>query len=264
MNTTFKLLGFGASIVLGSLLAGCGTGSDDNDAKGGASSTGGGGGASNTGGGGGVTSMGGAASTTTKLFTFDEDAQDFKLNTTPSDNPMYTNLGSLTPAPTVAWTESKDSDPAATTKGCLYIAATFTGWNQSVTVEVSGPVDKNGNPIDLRKKTLRAQVLLEKGLSPFTMGDAPGGVVFFVKSGSTYTWGQAPWANLQTYGSWTPVRFNTENPDTGTVTGWDPSNPVQMGFQISSGGGNTHTAEEFGPPLETTVCIDSITVQDNP
>ncbi|MGC4095009.1 MAG: hypothetical protein QM756_45245 [Polyangiaceae bacterium] len=265
MNSTFKLLGFGTSIVLSTLIAGCSTGSDDG--TGGTSGTSGGasgtsGGAANKGGS--STTSGGAAGVT-KLYTFDAegDPLGFELNKTASTDPMYTNLGSGTPLPIVAWTGTNDFDPAATTKGCLLVKATFTGWNQSVTAEAKGPYDKVGNPIDLTAKTLRAQVYLEKGLSPFTASDAPGGVVFFIKSGTNYAWGQAPWTNLTTYGSWTVVKFNTENPDPGSTAGWDPSNPVQIGFQISSGGGNTHTAAEFGDPLETVVCIDNITVQDN-
>ena len=258
MNSTFKLLSFGACVALASLVAGCSTGSDDSDANGGA-----GGAGTGTGG-----KTNGGASGQTELYGFNADTQDFTLNTTASGDPMYVNLaasGASATPPTIGWTGTKDFDSAAVApnKGCLLLTATFTGWNQSVTAEVAGPADSKGNFLDLSGKTLRAQVLLDKGLSPFTTGDAPGGVVFFIKSGTNYTWGQAPWANLQNYGSWTSVKFNTDNPDSGSKEGWDPSNPVQFGFQISSGGGNTHTAAEFGEPLETSVCIDHITVQDN-
>jgi hypothetical protein len=266
MDSSFKFLSFGACVVGSLLLAGCGTGSDGGEmssAGTGGSSAGTGGSSSTTGG----TSAGGGAAALTKLYSFDIDTESFELNKTPSTDPMYTNLAdpavSGNMPPMAAWTGSRDFDPGATNKGCLMLTATFTGWNQSISVEVAGPVDKNGMPIDLSKKTLRAQVYLDKGLSPFTTTDAPGGVVFFIKSGTTYAWGQAPWTNLDGYGSWKSVKFNTDNPDPGSSADFDPSNPVQLGFQISSGGGNMHTAAEFGAPLDTVVCLDNLTVQDN-
>jgi hypothetical protein len=267
MDSSHKLSSFGVGLALSALLVGCGTGNDDPEMNSGGGSPATGGspssaGSANTAAG---TANAGTANAVTNLFTFDIDAEQFTLNTTPSTDPMYPNLadpavsGSMTP--TLGWTGSRDFDPGAVNKGCLMLTATFTAWNQSLSAEVAGPVDKDGVPLDLTDKVLRAQIYLEKGLSPFTDTDAPGGVVFFIKSGTTYAWGQAPWTNLQKYGSWVSVKFNTSNPDPGSSADWDPSNPVQLGFQISAGGGNKHTAEEFGEPLETSVCIDNVTVQ---
>jgi hypothetical protein len=263
MTMSFKILGLGACALLGSLLAGCGTGDDNNN-----NATGGGGNA--TGGSGNATGgAGGGAMTVRKLYTFDDegDPQGFSINTFATAAP-YVNLGALTPPPTVSW-GSKDFDAAATNKGCLVVEAKFTGWNQSVTVEVNGPLDMLdmlGGPMDLSNSTLRMQLWLESGLFPEAITDAPGGAVFFVKSGKDYTWGSAPWDNLENKvrKTWHLVKFNTAAPSADTdTTKWDPSNPAQLGVQISSGGGNAHTAEEFGPELTTTIYIDQITVQKN-
>lgn len=273
MDSSVKFLSYGLSLVLSMALVGCGTGKDEADGTGGSAGTSSAaGGSSTTAGSSGSSSGGSAGSTTTmstltRLYTFDNDTQDFGPNNTASADPMYTNLSDPTNAvdhaAKVGWTGTLDYDDAATAKGCLMLSAIFTGWNQQLSAEASGPADKDGAPIDLTNKTLRAQVYLKEGLSPFTTSDAPGGVVFYIKSGSDYAWGQAPWTNLQNYGSWTSVKFNTDNPDSGSAKSWDPSNPIQIGFQVSSGGGNMHSAEEFGDPLPTSVCIDNITVQDN-
>lgn len=257
MTTTFKILSFGICTLLGALSAACGTGSDDDtNGTGGTSSTGG---AGNSGG----SKATGGSGNITKLYTFDADTEGFSVNTSPATAP-YVNLGSLTPPPTVAW-GGKDYDAAAATPGCLVIDANFTGWNQSVTAEVKGPLDSLGGPRDLTNSTLRMQVWLESGLTPEAITDAPGGIVFFIKTGqTTYTWGQAPWTNLMTPKAWTSVKFDTAHPDSGSAAGWDPSDPVQLGVQISSGGGNMHTADEYGPALPTKIYVDNITVQPNP
>ena len=260
MTTSFKILGFGVCALLGSLLAGCGTGDDNNNAA-----TGGSGNA--TGGSGNVTGgAGGGASTVKKLYTFDVegDPLGFTYNTFATAAP-YINLGALTPPPTVSW-GSKDFDAAAPNPGCLVVEANFTGWNQSVSVEVNGPIDAMGAPVDLSNSTLRMQIWLDSGLFPEAITDAPGGAVFYVKSGKEFQWGSAPWDNMENKvrKTWHLVKFNTAAPSMDTdTTKWDPSNPVQLGVQISSGGGNMHTAEEFGPPLATKIYIDQITVQPN-
>jgi hypothetical protein len=116
-----------------------------------------------------------------------------------------------------------------------------------------------GVPVDLSNKNLRVRVFLEKGLSPKM--EAPGGIVFYLKTGSTYAWGQAPWKNLDKPGTWVTVLFDTTAPDSGSSPDFDPSSPVQLGFQIASGGGGS--AGPYGDtPLETVVYIDHVTWQN--
>lgn len=265
MTTSFKILGFAVCTLLGSLLAGCGTGDDNNAATGGSSGNGSGGGSNATGG------TGGSGSTITKLYTFDTegDPLGFTYNTFKTDAP-YINLGAVMPPPTVSW-GSKDFDAAAPKPGCLVVEANFTGWNQSVSVEVNGPIDAMGGPLDLSNSTLRMQIWLDSGLFPEAITDAPGGAVFYVKTGKDFHWGSAPWDNMENKvrKTWHLVKFNTAAPSDDTITDpadpkyWDPTNPVQLGVQLSSGGGNMHTAEEFGPPLATKIYIDQITVEKN-
>lgn len=279
MDSTFKFLGFGASLVIGSLLAGCSSGSDDPAGTGGSGNMGGSG---NTGG-----TTAGGASGATKLFTFAMDEEGFMLNKGASA-PPYTNLAALTtdPIPAASWVSTKDAgeDPNS---GSLKVSANYTFWNQSVSVEAAPPQDTNGLPIDFTGKTVTARIFVEsKGLSPYGFGDlmdAPGGVVFYMKSGSTYDWGQAGWVNVTTYGSWFSVKFNADNLDSGSKTTFDPGNVVQMGFQFSSGGGGAHcpdsatgdpnnaafkgeptaTCPKWDAALPTVIYVDNITVTPN-
>lgn len=283
MDSTFKFLGFGASVVICSLLAGCSEGTDP-VGSGGSTSTGG---ASSSTGGANVGGGGGSAGPT-KLFTFDADEDDFKLSDVPGTAP-YTNLVApvVAPAPLLEQVSTKDagSDPNS---GSLRITATYTFWNQSVAAEVSAPVDSNGAPIDFTGKTLTARIFIEPmGLSPNGFGampDAPGGVVFYMKSGTTYAWGQAAWFNATTYGSWFSVKFNTAMPDPGSKPDFDPGNVIQIGLSFSSGGGGTAhcpdgqagdpnnatyvgkptaTCPAWAAPLPTVIYVDSITVAPN-
>jgi hypothetical protein len=286
MNSTFKLLGLGASITVGALLVGCGTGDDNGDSTGGTSSTGGSsstsGGSTSTGGTGGASGSG-----VTKLFMFNTDHEGFSINASKSDNVQYVNLANpaTTPPPSLGFAATKDygNDPNS---GSIKIDAPFSFWNQSVTAEVAAPQDKSGAPIDFSHKIVKAEIFVEKGLSPFTMDStsaAPGGVVFFMKSGTTFAWGQAAWKNVESYGSWIQIKFNTDSLDAGSKPDFDPSNVSVIGFQFSSGGGGTHcpdsnandpnSAAFMGAPtatcpawpatLDTVIYVDSITVESN-
>jgi hypothetical protein len=254
MNRISTSLSFSACLVAGSLALGCSTGDDGGDDNPNPAPTG-------TGGSG----AGGAANKATVLYSFDSDLETFSFNNVVSDN-EYINLvapGTVdvpSPPPVLEWS-SKDYDANAATPGSLKITGTWGSWQQSVTVEAAAPVDDIGATVDFSGKILRARVFLEKGLSDFM--DAPGGAVFFVKTGTDYAWGQAPWKNLDTKGSWVDVRFDMTAPDSGSKPEFDPSKPVQLGIKIDSGGGNMHTADEY-MDTETVVYIDQITMETKP
>lgn len=282
MISTFKSLSFIASAAVCSLIAGCGTGSDDNGNTGGASGTTGGNGptagSSSTGGNG----AGGVGNGVTKLFSFNTDHEGFMLETSASGNVQYRNLAkpAADPAPMVGFASTKDygNDPSS---GSLLVTATYSFWNQSVSAEVTAPVDKTGAPIDFTGKTVKAEIWVDGGLSPAV--DAPGGVVFYMKSGQNYDWGQAPWKNIEVYKNWIQVKFNADALDPGSKETFSPADVRTIGFQISSGGGGTNcpdtdtsnaankdfvgdptdTCPAWLEPLPTTVYIDSITVENN-
>ncbi len=266
MKDIFRILGLGAGVVVASLAVACSSGSgnaNENEGTGGANG-GGTGGAGNGGESGTGGSTANANCTPKVLYNFNNDLQGFIFSNVVGTAP-YVNLvapgdaGVSGNPPQLSWA-SKDYDGAATTPGSMMIEATFSNWNQQVSVEVNGPADANNNPIDLTGKTLHAKVMLVKGLSPTQ--SAPGGVVFYIKTGSSYDWGQAAWQNLMSPGSWIDVAFDTSNPDPGSSANFDPKKPIQMGFQISSGGGGT--AGPFGStPLDTLVYIDQITMVPN-
>jgi len=277
MDSTFKFLGFGASVMICSLMAGCSEGTDPVGTGGSTGTTGGN--TSSTGG----ASAGGASSGPTKLFTFDIDEDGWELSDVKGMVP-YTNLVEppVEPIPTLAKVDTKDagSDPNS---GSLKITANFTFWNQSVAAEVAAPSDSNGVPIDFTGKTVTARIFIEPmGLSPFGFAepkDAPGGVVFYMKSGTNFDWGQAAWFNATTYGSWFSVKFNAANLDPGSKKEFMASNVVRIGLSFSSGGGGpthcpdsatagflgepTATCPAWTAPLPTVIYIDSITVTPN-
>lgn len=291
MDSTFKFLGFGASVVICSLLAGCSEGTDDPAGTGGTTGTTGGstGQGGSTGITGGSTGTGGGTSSgATKLFTFDIDEEGFKFNPAPATQ-RYTNLAdpAVGAAPKLEYVSNKDAgnDPNS---GALRITAEYTFWNQSVAAEVAPPLDKNGAPMDFTHKTVTARVFIEPmGLSPNGFSDppdAPGGIVFYMKSGAAYDWGQAAWLNATTYGTWFSVKFNADALDTqSSKPGFDPGNVVQLGLSFSSGGGGVHcpddaasdpnhaaymgkptaTCPAWEAPLPTTIYIDSVTVTPN-
>jgi hypothetical protein len=275
MDSTFKFLGFGASVVICSLMAGCSEGTDDPAGTGG--STGATGGSSSTGG----ASSGGTSSGAAKLFTFDIDEEGWTLSNVEGTVP-YTNLVKPAVEPIPMLSQASKDAGSDTNSGSLKITANFTFWNQSVAAEVAAPTDSSGVPVDFTGKTVTARVFIEPmGLSPFGFGDpmdAPGGVVFYMKSGSTFAWGQAPWFNVVTYNSWFSVKFNAAELDSGSTAEFKASNVVQLGLSFSSGGGGVHcpdsaaagflgeptaTCKAWDAPLPTVIYIDNITVTPN-
>ena len=264
MKDIFRFLGLGVGVVITSLAVACSSGSgnptenEDASAVKGTGGSGAGGAGSATGG---TTST--DACTPTVLYNFNSTTQGFKLNdvvgTAPNVNLDAPGTVTLPGDPPLLQWASEDYNGSAPIAGSMKLTATFSDWNQTVSPEVSGPVDSNGMPLDLTGKILHAQVYLQKGLSPNP--SAPGGIVFYVKTGPSSAWGSAPWSNLTT-GAWLDVTFDVDNPGTGVVAGFDPRQPVQLGFQLSSGGGGTVGA--FGAtPLPTVAFIDQITFVPN-
>ena len=262
MNCTFKLLSLCLATAMAALAAGCSTGDDPADSTGT----------------GGMSGTGGNAATGAQvLYGFDTDGEGFKLSDFKETEP-YVNLGApgaSDPAPTLTW-PSKNFDSAVTTSGSIKVEAKYSFWTQSVSVQVAGPINNQGEPVDLSASRVKAQLFVEKGLSPYTGMDGTGGVVFYIKSAG-YVWGQAEWRNVEQNGVWATLTFNTENPykdgDNGTKEGWDPKNPFEIGFQVSAGGGGGHCTDitmkgtdacpEWAAPLDTVFYIDNITVQKN-
>jgi len=271
MKDIFKFLGLGVGVAAASLFFACSSGTtnpnESEDAgplgTGGSASTGTG---TGTGSGTGGTNTNTDACTPKVLYNFSNDLQGFIFSNVVEKAP-YVNLvmpgdaGVVGNPPQLGWA-SKDYDGAAVAPnaGSMMIEATFSNWNQKVAAEVNGPADSNNNPIDLSNMILSAKVMLVKGLS--SNQSAPGGIVFYVKTGSNYDWGQATWQNLTSPGSWIDVKFDTAHPDSGSSKSFNPAIPIQMGFSISSGGGGTVGA--FGSTaLDTIVYIDQVTMKPN-
>ncbi len=207
------------------------------------------------------------------------DIDQFQLSDAPS-TPPFQNLadGMHLDAGALLTRATPSGCNVLTTPRALKVSANFSFWYQSVAIEEPGPVTTTGEPLDLTASTLSAWICLESGLSPYTTGDAPGGVVFYAKSGSSYAWGQAPWYNIASYGTWARIKLNMDTLDAGSSTAFDPSNVVQIGLQFSSGSGGTHCPDTASPdfqgsptptcpawdaPLPTVIYVDSIRVFHN-
>jgi hypothetical protein len=138
---------------------------------------------------------------------------------------------------------------------------------------MDGPTDVGGLPLDLTNKTVRASIQIASGISPNNA--APFSAVLFVVTGkvapNNYVWGEGAWVNMDTVGKWNSLSLNMVAPQavpTGKV--YDPTTPVQLGIQISTGGGGESSycaqdyASPFGSPVSSVIYIDQITVENNP
>jgi len=291
MKHTFKFLGLGGGIAVISMFSACSSGTGTP-----ASSTGGATSAGETGGAGGSASTdtgghtgtgtggstsngtgGGTSCPITKLFTFDTTAEGFQLDSTVTSGVdksgdsaqglglNYINLaapgdgGVIAIAPVLGWSGQVDYDLGATNKGALAITAQYNNWNQSVTAQVSAPVDGGGNIVDLTNKIITFNVMITgDGLT--LPGNAGGGSVF-LKTGGSYIWGQGSWTSISGTGSWITLSIDTAHPAS-TDPNWNASAPKQLGIQISSsgGGGTAASPTLYGTARNVTIYIDNITV----
>jgi len=233
---------------------------------------------------GGVPATGGASAATangtggtsivqTVINSFDAPALEavFSPNTyVPTD--CSVNLGAPNDAGTAlqaAWSGSVDVNADATTKGSMKITATFTGWDQSFSIEMNGPTDSNSLPLDLTNKTVRVSIEVESGIS--RTASAPFGGYVYVKTGNAYVWGNGTWVNMDTTGIWRTWSINMAAPQgVSSSLVYDPKTPVQLGILFHTGGAgeSTYCAKDyqyaFGAPVTSVIYVDRITVENNP
>jgi hypothetical protein len=169
------------------------------------------------------------------------------------------DAGVVAVAPQLGWSNLEDYITGNPSKGALAITAQYSNWNQSIAPQVAGLVDSGGNLVDLTNKVITFHVKVTgAGLTPV---DNAGGGMVFLKTGSSYVWGQGAWTSITGTGSWVSLSINTKTPDQ-KLTGWDPSVPKQLGIQISSsgGGGSSAAPKIFGAARDVVIYIDYITV----
>jgi hypothetical protein len=272
--------------VAGLLLAGAGCGGGGS--SGGTGGKGGAGGAAGAGGaGGGAGGAGGAhdagaggtggaqdaavdqltdASSSPISFTFNTDAEVFMLDTFPSTSPV--NLAATTPdggaSPTLAF-DGTTGMPAA---GSLKITATFTDYNQMVTVMR----DFTGGTLNVTGKTITAQVMLGGAAGAGDGGATDGGgtpassafsgfVVLFAQSAPPILSTTIGYAESDPIGltdnAWHTLTFNLTSPH--FMSGFLPGQVEQLGIKILSpqpaaDGG----ASAFGSPEAITIHFDTL------
>jgi hypothetical protein len=234
----------------------CSSGSDSND-TGPVTSTGGSAGTGPSAGGdtgGGAGGAGGAVAPPVFLYTF-TDLMDVNAaeaaNTTPPAN-------DLTPTTTFSL-DSTDGAPEPTVNaGSLKIEAPFSAFttpDQAVDFQFK----LVGAPLDLTGKTLFLYLKLDSGF--VSDPNAPGGFIFYAKSGPNWDWGQAPWQNLD------PTRVNkwykyifklaSAQPATGGVP-FDPSQVMSIGLKIDTG---SPTSTPTADPGAAVFHLDTIGYQ---
>jgi hypothetical protein len=190
---------------------------------------------------------GSSSSTVTYLLTFDTAADVDKVtaaNVIAADAAVP--AGELTPT-TVKSHDSAAGQPAA--NGSLKIVAPFTGYMQSVDYQVI--IEPQ---IDLTGKVLSMWIRLDSGFTPDP--SAPGGMIFYAKSGTDWAWGQGAWTNIAVtdIGIWKEVKFDMRFPDPGTTATFVTTSIRAVGFKIDSGTPLTTVAM----PTAATFHIDSI------
>jgi hypothetical protein len=169
----------------------------------------------------------------------------------------------------VDWSGSVDINADSTTPGSMKVTASFTNWNQKWAVEMNGPTDSLGNPLDLTNKLVTADIRISDKVSPNP--SYPYGAQIYVKTGSDYVWGASKWTNIQATGTWIRLALDTTNPD-GVPAGstFDPRAPIQLGVTLSTGGAGESTyctgnyGAAFGAPQTTTAYIDQIQIEPRP
>ena len=218
-------------------LAACSEGTDSADNNNGGTS-GSEGGASNAG----TSSQAGNTSTTQTfhpLFTFDIN----KEGVMPGDT--STDPSNLTTSSTTTWDGTDGiSLPQDSPQGSLKVEIPFTDYGQGATFEFHFDT-----PQDFSGTTLTIFAKLDSGFTPDP--SSPGGIIFFAKSGTDWIWGERDWANMSAtdMGDWLEFKWPVDQPGTGSVDGFDPSEIQGIGFKFDTGSGlnasSTPTAAVF-------------------
>ena len=200
---------------------------------------------------------GGAPSIAVYLYTF-TDYDEVYLAAPGTGMPVPNDL---TPISNFTW-DSQDGapDPVADA-GSLRIQAPFSAYTQpDQCVDFQFLLDNA--PVDLTGKTLFVYLKLDSGFSPDPA--APGGFIFYARSGPNWDWGQAPWQNLDpstAIGKWRKYTFNLSMAESGTanVAPFDPSQVTTIGIRLDTG---TPTVTPLpAPPTPAMFHVDSIGYQ---
>jgi hypothetical protein len=175
-------------------------------------------------------------------------------NTTPPEN-------DLTVDPNTKYTlDDTDGAPAESDKPSMKIVAPFSEFT-SPDQAIDFQFKLQGAPVDLSGKTLFLYLKLDSGFVQDP--SAPGGFIFYAKSGSDWVWGQAAWQNLDPNrtGKWWRYQFTLADAEPGEGGAkFDPSQVMSIGLKIDTG---SPTSTPSSQPTEATFHLDSLGYVDD-
>lgn len=151
---------------------------------------------------------------------------------------------------TLEWTNQQGKPDA----GALEVTIPFTDYKQAATVEF-----EFGVPQDFSGKMLTVQVQRASGFNADP--SFPGGLIFFVKTGDDWVWGQQPWVNIETTGTWVEYKFVLDKAD--AKDGFDPTAVRTVGIAFDTGGGAEPDADKqpTSKPTEAVFYVDTVEIQ---
>ena len=272
MKHIFRFLGLGAGFAVFAAFSACSSGSGTPIVNGDAGNAETGGAAGNATGG--STSAGGSTASPPKVIDSFDNLTEMQLFTPSNYVPTDCSVNLVVPADSGSsvqfdWSSAVDINADSTTPGSMKVTAVFTNWDQKWEVDMSGPSDAQGNPIDLTNKLVTAEIRITQGVSP--NASYPFGAQIFVKTGSGYVWGASTWTNIMAANTWVRLVLDTNSPD-GVPAGltWDPKQPSQLGITLNTGGAgeSPYCAKNYGAPFgapQTTIAyIDQIQIEPRP
>ncbi len=244
------------------MLSACG--SDDSgsgsNGSGGSGGSGGSDGGSGGSGGGTTSSSGGTGGTTAQsevLFDFASDLEGFEVGDDSGaagaggeggagSTIDLVNLSLVTEA-------SHDSKEGSPEPGSMKLEIPFSNYGQGSTWQ---HIFEDYQ--DFSDSIITANIKLADD-GGFTQNEnAPGGMIFFMKSGENWSWGQVPWVNLNEPGDWIEVEFDPTLLELQWSEDFDPTQVKAIGFKFDTGS-DPEDPPEGDLPKPATIWVDSIT-----
>jgi hypothetical protein len=156
--------------------------------------------------------------------------------------------------------DDTDGAPAPSDAPSMKIVAPFSAFT-TPDQAVDFQFQLEGAPVDLTGKTLFLYLKFDSGFVEDP--SAPGGVIFYAKSGADWVWGQAPWRNLDPsrMGKWWMYTFKLADAELGEGgEKFDPSQVMSIGLKIDTGSPLTTAS---AAPSEGVFHLDSLGYVDD-
>jgi hypothetical protein len=192
-----------------------------------------------------------------------------------ADNGIDPN--NLSATATLTWDSDGGTAPLAPDQGpvngMMSLTVPFSAYNQKADFHIT---TIPAAAMDLSASTILMWVKLDAapdGGVPFSPSpSAPGGFVIYIKTGGAFVYGQAAYKNITaTSHDWALYTFDVKNKvDLPSSPAWadagDPTDVVEIGFYIHTGGGGNPDGgpSPYPNPTPATFHIDSIGITPSP